>query len=96
MIEIVKSIVELAIQIKNGIKKYANVSVKIMVHTNKIIVGIVAYMLSICNYLKGIVDDAKVVYDETIYVMDIVSTNVASTILANVTSTMLTSYDEKK
>ena len=38
------------------------------------------------KYLKSIVDDSKIVCDEIIYVMYIVSTNVANTISANVST----------
>ena len=38
------SIVQLAIQIKNGIMKHVNVSVEIILHTKKIIVGILAHV----------------------------------------------------
>ena len=38
------SIVQLAIQIKNGIMKHVNVSVKIVVHVKKITVGILAHV----------------------------------------------------
>ena len=43
MIADANSIVQLAIQIKNGITKYADMSVKIMVYAKKIIVGILAH-----------------------------------------------------
>ena len=38
------SIVQLAIQIKNGIMKHGNVSVKIIIHTKNIIVEILAHV----------------------------------------------------
>ena len=38
------SIVQHVIQIKNGIKKYVNVNVKIIAQAKKIIVGIVAHI----------------------------------------------------
>ena len=38
------SIVQAAIQIKNGIIKYVNVSVKIIVNAKKVIVGILAHL----------------------------------------------------
>ena len=44
------------------------------------------------KYLKSIVDDSKIVSDEIIYVMDIVSTNVVNTISTN----MPTNYNDKK
>ena len=37
------SIIQLSIQIKNGIMKHVNVSVKIIAHAKKIIVGILAH-----------------------------------------------------
>ena len=44
VIENANSIVQLAIQIKNEITKLVNVNVKIIVHTNKIIVGILVHV----------------------------------------------------
>ena len=44
------------------------------------------------KYLKSIVDDSKIVSNEIIYVMDIVSTNVVNTISTN----MPTNYNDKK
>ena len=44
MIPDANSIVPLAIQIKNGIMKYVNVSVKTILRAKKIIVGILAYV----------------------------------------------------
>ena len=41
------SIVEHVIQVKNGITKYVNASVKIIVCAQKIIVGILAYVFDI-------------------------------------------------
>ena len=44
MIVNANSIVQYVIQIKNGILKYVNVNVKIIVCSKKIIVGILAYV----------------------------------------------------
>ena len=38
------SIVQIAIDIKNGITKHVNVNVKIIVHSKKIIAGILAHL----------------------------------------------------
>ena len=38
------SIVQYAIQIKNGIRRYVNMSVNIIIHARKIIVGILAHV----------------------------------------------------
>ena len=38
------NLVSLAIEIKNGIMKHVNVSIKIIVHVKKIIVGILAHV----------------------------------------------------
>ena len=46
--------------------------------------------------LKSIVGDSKIVCDEIIYVMDVVSTNVVNTISINVTSAMSTNCHKKK
>ena len=40
------SIVQLAIQIKNGILKHVNANVKIIVSAGRIIVGVLAHILS--------------------------------------------------
>ena len=95
------SIVQLAIQIKNEIMINANASVKAIVQAKKVIVGILAY--AFCEnskYLKHIVDDSMIARDEIVYVMNIVSTNMANaikTIMTNTISTnMSTNYDRKK
>ena len=41
-------IVQHAIEIKNGIMKHVNVSVKIIVRPKKIIMGILAHILDMC------------------------------------------------
>ena len=48
------------------------------------------------KYLKSSTDDSKIAFDEIIYFMDIVSTNVTSIMSTNVTSTMLTNFCNKK
>ena len=55
-----------------------------------------AHVCEIRIYLKGIADYSKTVYNESIYVMNILSTNVLSTVLANVRSTILTNSDDEK
>ena len=76
--------VQRAIQIKKGIMKHAKVTVKMIVHAKKIIVGILAQSIfESGKYLIIIADDSKIVCDESIYVMDIVSTNVTSTASIN-------------
>ena len=48
------SIVQLAIQIKNGITKLVNANVKIIVHTNKIIVRILAHVFVIIESIQKV------------------------------------------
>ena len=48
------------------------------------------------KYLKSIVDDSNIVCDEIIYVIDIVSTNMANTIAKNAASTPLMNCHNKK
>ena len=83
------SIVQLESQISNGITKHVNASVKLILHLKRI-------HEEIRIYLKGIADYSKTVYNEIIYVMNILSTNVLSTVLANVRSTILTNSDDEK
>ena len=45
MVVHVNSIVQCSIQIKNGIMKHVNVSVKVIASAKRIIVGILAYVL---------------------------------------------------
>ena len=47
------------------------------------------------SYWKSVVDDSKILCDEIIYAMDIVSTNVTNITAANVASTMLTNSDDE-
>ena len=51
MIANASSIVEPAFQIKNGIMKHANVSVKIIIHARTIAVEILAHVLLILQWL---------------------------------------------
>ena len=86
------AVVQHVIQIKNGIIKHVNVSLKIIVHCP-------ASSTCICengNYFKSIGGDLKIVCDEIINVMDIVSTKMTSTIAANATSTVSITSDDKK
>ena len=48
------------------------------------------------NYLKSIVDDSVIVYDEIINVTESVSTNVTITTLTNFTSSVSINSDDKK
>ena len=48
------------------------------------------------RYLKSIVDDSVIVWNEMINVADSVSANVTNTISANVTSTVSINSDDKK
>ena len=94
MIANANSIVQLAIQIKNGIMKHVNVIVKIVERAKK---KNYSWNPSTCicengKYLKSIVDDSKIVCDKIRYVMNIVSTNVANIVLTNVS----TNSDGKK
>ena len=55
--------------------------------------------ISICEngkYLKSIVDDLKIVSDEFMYVVDVVSTNVRDTMAINTKSAVLINHDYKK
>ena len=54
MIANANSIVQIAIWIKNGIAKHVNVSAKIIVHTKKIIVRMLALVFSIWKLLRVI------------------------------------------
>ena len=62
---------QLAIQIKNAVRKHVNVSVKIILHAKKIIVEILAHVFVIMVTLLTI----QKVYVLKLYVMDNVSTN---------------------
>ena len=48
------------------------------------------------KYLKSIVDDLKIVSDEFMYVVDVVSLNVTDTMAINTKSTVLINHDYKK
>ena len=70
-------IVQHVIQIKNGIIKHVNVNVKIIISAKRIIVGILAHVCD-SKYLKRIADTSVITCDETISVINIVSTKVAA------------------
>ena len=74
-------IVQHVIQIKNGIIKHVNVNVKIIISAKKIIVGILAHVFD-SKYLKRIADTSVITCDETISVINIVSTKVTNTLAA--------------
>ena len=58
------------------------------------LVGILAHVfVKMVSYWKSVAGDSKIVCDEIIYAMDIVSTNVTNITAANVASTMLTNSD---
>ena len=78
-----KSIVQPAIYVKNGIMKHASVSVKINVNAKNYSQNPSSRICKNGKCLKSIVDDSKTVYDEIIYVMDIASTNITSTVSIN-------------
>ena len=90
MIANANSIVQLAFQIKNGIMKHVHVSVKVIVHARKIIVGILAHVfLKIVSIEKILLMIKKLC---VMNVMDIVSTEMTNTIATNVS----TNSDGKK
>ena len=90
MIANANSIVQLAFQIKNGIMKHVHVSVKVIVHARKIIVGILAHVfLKIVSIEKILLMIQKLC---VMNVMDIVSTEMTNTIATNVS----TNSDGKK
>ena len=90
MIANANSIVQLAFQIKNGIMKRVHVSVKVIVHARKIIVGILAHVfLKIVSIEKILLMIQKLC---VMNVMDIVSTEMTNTIATNVS----TNSDGKK
>ena len=94
------SIVQNVVQLKNGIKTYINVDVKINVSSKKIIVGILAHVfvrISVkSKYLKIIADTIVTQCDEIIIFMDSLSTKKVNTIAANVTSTASINWHSKK
>ena len=83
------------IQIENGIIKHVSVSVKIIKCKSHYSWNPSTCIYEGSQYLKGIVDNSKIVYDEIIYIMDIVSTNVTNTTPVNVTSTVLIRSNDK-
>ena len=92
------SIVQLEIQLKNGISKHANVNIKIIVHEKK---NNYSWNPSTCicensKYLKIIADTSVTEYDEIRFVMDIVPTKKANTIATNVTNTAPINCHSKK
>ena len=90
MIANANSIVQLAFQIKNGTMKHVHVSVKVIVHARKIIVGILAHVfLKIVSIEKILLMIQKLC---VMNVMDIVSTEMTNTIATNVS----TNSDGKK
>ena len=91
------SIVQLAIQIKNGITKDVNVNVKIIVHANKDYGR--NHGTFICEngrYLKSIADNPVIACDKVISVLDIVSTKMTNIISTNVVSTASVSFHSEK
>ena len=69
------------IQIKNRIRNYVNANVKIIAHTKKIIVGILAHVfVKMVSILKSILDTSEIACDEITSVMDIVPTKMTNTI----------------
>ena len=90
MIANANSIVQLAFQIKNGIMKHVHVSVKVIVHARKIIVGILSHV-----FLKIVKNEKILLMIQKLCVMnvmDIVSTEMTNTIATNVS----TNSDGKK
>ena len=78
MIVNANSRVQPVIQIRNGIMKHVNVSVKVIVHAKKTIVGILAHV-----FVRTISDTSVITCDEIISVMDIVSTKMTNTVSTN-------------
>ena len=85
------SLVQHVIQITNGIMKHINLSVKVIVSENEIIVGILAHV-----FVKSITDISVIDWDEIIFVIDIVSTKKTNTIATNVKSTACINCQSKK
>ena len=75
------------IQIKNGIIKHVNASVKMIVHAKKIIVGILAHVF----VFKTFADTSVIACEEIIFVKDIVSTKMTN----NISRTMLINSGDK-
>ena len=81
VIVIVNSILQLAIQIKNGKMKHVNMSVKIIASAKKDYSwNLSTYICENSKYLKSIADTLVIACDEIIPVMDIISTSVTNTI----------------
>ena len=80
MIVNANSIVQHVIQIKNGIMKHVDVSVKIIINAKKIIV---AYICENDECLKGIADESVITCNETIVITNNIQTNVASNVSIN-------------
>ena len=80
------SLVQHVIQITNGIMKHINLSVKVIVSENEIIVGVLAHV-----FVKIITDISVIDWDEIIFVADIVSTK-----KTNTTSTAWINCQSKK
>ena len=73
--------------------KTCQCDVKFNIGAKRIMAGILAYALVRIANLKCITDYSKIVYNEIIYVMDILSTNTKST---NVTSTVSINCHHRK
>ena len=73
-----------------------NGNIKIIVHTKKIIVGILARVFENSKYLKSIADTSVIKCDEVIPVMDIVPTKKTNTVATNVTSIASINCHSKK
>ena len=88
------------VQLKNVIKTYINVDVKINVSSKKIIVGILAHVfvrISVkSKYWKIIAATIVTQYNEIIIFMDSLSTKKVNTTAANVTSTASINWHSKK
>ena len=85
MVTNANSIVQHIIRIKNGILKHVNVNVKIILCEKDCSWNHCACICENSKYLKIISDDSKIVRDEIISGMDIVSTKMTNTIATNVT-----------
>ena len=73
-----------------------NGNVKIILHTKKIIVGIIARVFENSKYLKSIADTSVINCDEVIPVVDIVPTKKTNTVATNVTSIASINCHSKK
>ena len=81
------SIVQHVIQIKNGINKHDNVSVKLIVSAKNIIVGILAY---VCDKIINATDSVSA------NVTNGILTNITNTMSTNITSIVSINSDDKK